>query len=298
MHSLTEQIYMRLVRWLDSSEFCQRLISRLLIQSPVVEGKIYPFAEADEAWWAERGPVLSDGAAPDEYPVPPRELWERYGMEPREYLETGKQHTERMLKILSAAGFSMEKAERVMDFGCSAGRMVRWLIPYAKSREIWGVDVASKPVHWAMLNLSPPLHFAVNTTVPHLPFEGGTFDMIYCGSVFTHISDLADSWFLELRRVLKSGGYLYLTIHDRHTVDLLFGRDSKYRVAQALRRLDERIGMRKLNYAKFVFAKSPKNTQVYYELEWLRAHWGRWMELVSVTEEAYGFQTALVFRKR
>ena len=298
MHSVTEQIYLRLARWLDSSEFCQRLVSRLLIHSPVVEGKIYPFTDSEEAWWADRGPVVPESARPDEYPVPPRELWERYGTEPREYLETGERHTADMLKILGTAGFSLEKSERILDFGCSAGRMIRWLIPFAKEREIWGLDVASKPVHWAMLNLAPPLHFAVNTTVPHLPFDGESFDMAYCGSVFTHISDLADVWFLELRRILKRGGYLYATIHDRHTVDLLFGRDSEYRVAKALQTLDVKIGMRRMNYAKFVFARSPKNTQVYYDLEWLRAHWGRWMELVSVTEEAYGFQTALVFRKQ
>jgi ubiquinone/menaquinone biosynthesis C-methylase UbiE len=48
----------------------------------------------------------------------------------------------------------------------------------------------------------------VNTILPHLPFEDRSFDVVYAGSVFTHIDDLAQTWFLELRRVLHAGGML------------------------------------------------------------------------------------------
>jgi SAM-dependent methyltransferase len=66
--------------------------------------------------------------------------------------------------------------------------------------------------------------FATGTTAPHVPFEDRTFDLIYCGSVFTHISELAEAWLLELRRILRPGGYVYVTIHTRHTIDLLLTR--------------------------------------------------------------------------
>jgi len=45
-----------------------------------------------------------------------------------------------------------------------------------------------------------------------LPFEDSSFDLVYCGSVFTHVSDLADAWFLELRRILRKGGYAYINL--------------------------------------------------------------------------------------
>ena len=60
----------------------------------------------------------------------------------------------------------------------------------------------------------------VNTILPYLPFEDRYFDVIYAGSVFTHIDDFAQTWFLELRRVLRAGGTLYVTIHDRHSIQL------------------------------------------------------------------------------
>ena len=50
------------------------------------------------------------------------------------------------------------------------------------------------------------MNFATVTTAPHLPFADGYFDFAYCSSVFTHISDLADAWLLELRRIVRSGG--------------------------------------------------------------------------------------------
>jgi ubiquinone/menaquinone biosynthesis C-methylase UbiE len=63
--------------------------------------------------------------------------------------------------------------------------------------------------------------FANTTTLPHVPYEDNYFDLIYAGSVFTHIADLADAWLLELKRILRPGGMLYVTVHDDHTLEVL-----------------------------------------------------------------------------
>ena len=73
-------------------------------------------------------------------------------------------------------------------------------------------------------NLTPEFHFITNTTEPHLPFEDKHFDLVYCGSVFTHIMDLPDAWFLELRRVVKRGGLLYITVNDKHSAEVIFAK--------------------------------------------------------------------------
>jgi ubiquinone/menaquinone biosynthesis C-methylase UbiE len=104
-----------------------------------------------------------------------------------------------------------------------------------------------------------PLHFVTTTTAPHLPFEDDYFDLVYCGSVFTHISDLADAWLLEIRRILRTGAYAYITIHDNKSVRLL---------------------------------------QVFYNLDYLVGHWSPFMEVRSVTEAAHDYQAVLVLRKR
>jgi SAM-dependent methyltransferase len=46
---------------------------------------------------------------------------------------------------------------------------------------------------------------------------------VYCGSLFTHIDDLAEAWFAELHRVLRPGGRLYFSINDQHAVRIFEG---------------------------------------------------------------------------
>ena len=94
--------------------------------------------------------------------------------------------------------------------------MLRWLHDVSDSCEIWGTEIRFRAGSLGVKQyLSPPFHFATTTTSPHLPFEDRYFGLIYAGSVFTHIDDLADAWFLELRRALRPGGRLFITVHDR-----------------------------------------------------------------------------------
>jgi FkbM family methyltransferase len=99
--------------------------------------------------------------------------------------------------------------------------LIRWLGDFATAGEVWGVDISATHIHWCNRHLAPPFRFAVTTLVPTLPFPDRHFDLIYAGSVFTHVEDLADAWLLELKRLLKPGGVGFLTYHDDSTVELL-----------------------------------------------------------------------------
>ena len=123
-----------------------------------------------------------------------------------------------MIRALEQNGFSIGSAKRILEFGCAAGRMIRHLPEIAPNAELWGVDQNAERIRWCIENLTPAIHFATTTMVPHLPFEDRYFDLIFCGSVFTHIEDIQESWLLELGRVLRPSGKLYITIHDEHTV--------------------------------------------------------------------------------
>src|SRR5215510_255837 len=161
----------------------------------------------------------SDPAA--ELPVPPPELWLGYGRSTEEYLAFGRTNVRVMLDLLQTSGASLESGTRVLDFGCAAGRMIRWLAEFSGRCEVWGSDISAEHIVWCTQHLDPPFHFLVNTLLPHLPFEDRYFDVVYAGSVFTHIDDLAKTWLVELRRVLRARGKLYVTIHDRHSIHLL-----------------------------------------------------------------------------
>jgi hypothetical protein len=49
------------------------------------------------------------------------------------------------------------------------------------------------------------------------------------------MAELRDAWLLELRRVLVPGGKLYVTIHDRHSLDLMLA----FREGERFRALTE-----------------------------------------------------------
>jgi SAM-dependent methyltransferase len=126
-------------------------------------------------------------------PVPPKDLWAGYGDTEEQYLTWGREDVSAMLNALKKAGASPELFTKVLDLGCASGRMLRFYPNQSDSSELWGVDVSAPMISWCQLHFPRPFLFATTTTFPHLPFEDNYFDLVYASSVFTHISDLADS---------------------------------------------------------------------------------------------------------
>jgi SAM-dependent methyltransferase len=271
-----------------------------IVSNPYVAAKYFPLQEGRSYYIL---PNSRDEAAPsnaDELPIPPAELWEGWGPTSEDYLSSGRSDVQSMLRILTQAGAKPDELLRILDVGCASARMMRFL-PYQPQRsEIWGVDIKAKHIAWCQQHLSPPFCFALTTTMPHLPFEDNYFDLVYCGSVFTHISELADAWFLELRRVLRVGGYAYLTIHDRNTVQILLGR---YRnrpdhapLINALLELDQHTSVLSSDYASFAIGTEPR-TMVFYDANYLVRKWSRYATVLSITPEAMDYQAAVLVQK-
>ena len=232
-------------------------------------------------------------------PVPPRDLWVGYAETENDYLSAGQSDVDRMLDILRQSSGSTLSLARVLDLGCAAGRMLRFL-PRDDTSEHWGLDISAAHITWCQQYLSPPMLFAVNTTCPHLPFEDNYFDLLYCGSVFTHISELTEAWLLEVRRVLQPGGYAYLTIHTRHTLDLMLtsyrDRPSYKSVTEIVAQAETTHRLRSSPWSSIIIGVDPIS-QVFHDVNHLRSRWGRIMSVLDVVEEAHDYQAAVVLRK-
>jgi SAM-dependent methyltransferase len=250
----------------------------------------------------------------DALPIPPRPLWLGYGNDFGDkgkewYVTKGKRDVDRMLEIAAASDFSLTPGSRILEMGCAAGRMIRHLKRFSDFCEIWGVDIDSTLVNWCKGNLSPPFRFATTTTIPHLPFADSYFDLIYTGSVFTHIDDLAEAWLLELRRILSPQGRLYITIHDRHTIKLLddgyfydktgYFTDKNNKEVQLTTILnsDPTYNREKNNFGMLVIGRDHAS-QVFYDIDYFRKMASSMYDVISITEEAYGHQTAVMLRKK
>jgi len=136
--------------------------------------------------------------------------------------------------LLPGHGLPVAEAERMLDFGCGCGRVIRHWSALA-GPEIHGSDYNRRLVRWCESNL-PFAEFAANELAPPLSFESDFFDLVYAISVFTHLpKELEHAWIDELGRVLKPGGLLFLTTHGDAYVDRLEAEErERYRAGQAV----------------------------------------------------------------
>lgn len=247
-------------------------------------------------------------------PVPPQiPFWANYCTTIESWLQSGKDDTEAMRRILHASNFEIEEAERILELGVAGGRLIRHLHDLTPKTEIWGVDLWASAVRWCQEHLAPPFHFATTTVVPSLPFADHTFDLVYAGSVFTHLDDLAEAWLLELRRVLKHGGRLYFTINDRNAANIFEGAGSPEDRARYIERVQGDQGWQDwINYlhrtpqyieflkgtAKMISMSRPEICHVLWDVDYLKSRAGPGWEWCSVTPEAYGHQTGVLLRRQ
>jgi SAM-dependent methyltransferase len=276
-----------------------RRLDSQAIANPWVHGTLIPIrGDRRDGLFVHEGEATPPGEG--ELPIPPPELLAGYTE--AEYLRTGAQDVETMLEVLREAGVSVDDVRRVLELGSGSARMLR-AFPRAPGSELWGVDLVSEQVLWCQDQLTPALRFATVTTVPHLPFEDGSFDLAYCGSVFTHIRELADAWLLELRRVVRPGGHIYVTIHDKHSVKLLLGDPHRFPdvpwfgdFAALMRDIDRRASISTRDWRLFWQGWDPYS-QVFYDVDYVVRRWSAYCRVVAVREEAYQYQTALVLQK-
>lgn len=277
-----------------------RDLETLLMSTSNLAGLYYPEARSD-AGFALYGMPPEAAALPLPQRVPPTALRHYYGYKDGAwhddlYLSSGRADVRNMKAILAEDGFDTH-AKRILEFGCSAGRMLRHLEPEAQTGEVWGADLHAPAIHWAQAHLSPPFHFLTNTTQPHLPFEDRHFDLIFAGSVWTHIGELGDAWLLEMRRLLKPGGRLYITISDQDTLAEVARTAPAHPSNDHVAALDTETGMLSRDWTAFVTRSTPWLQRCVYQREAWVARVGAWMDVRIVRPGAYGWQTGILLAK-
>lgn len=269
------------------------LTQKTLMNNPYLVGKFFPY-KPDQTFYFLLSPK-DDSRECSEFPIPPEHLRTVSSGETSDiFLTSGKNCVNKMQDILGVSGFLFKPGVRVLDFGCGAGRIIRWLDDAAEQCEVWGADLSADHIIWLQQHFSPPFKFVTVTAAPHLPFEDNYFDLIYCFSVFTHIDDLADAWLLELKRILKRGGRLYITIQDKHSLKQY--KNQNWWLAELVRAYDRREMISDRDFLMFTIGRGHLS-HVFYDIDYLQHHWGSILDVVSVTQDAYGDQTAILLEK-
>lgn len=152
--------------------------------------------------------------APDGQPIPPSRLiylvsgaydidW---------FLTLGERGAHAIRETLARNGVAIESMGSLLDFGCGCGRVIRYFSNLTGAA-IHGSDYNERLVEWCSVNLKFAT-FRPNQLEPPLSYDAATFDFVYSLSVFTHWGEnLQLAWMKEMRRIIRPGGYLLMTIH-------------------------------------------------------------------------------------
>jgi SAM-dependent methyltransferase len=116
-------------------------------------------------------------------------------------------------------GKPLDSCERILDFGCGWGRIIRFFLKDCTVGTLWGVDQAADVIEICK-QTNPWCNFELIDPYPPTPFSHDAFDLIYCYSVFSHLSeDLQLKLVAEFQRILKPNGLLIATTRDRSFID-------------------------------------------------------------------------------
>jgi SAM-dependent methyltransferase len=222
------------------------------------------------------------------HPYPPFELASRvrpldeFSDPIAAYEEMGAQTKQALLGLLPD-GWSFED-NRVLDFGCGAGRTLRHFLAEADVAELWGADQDAASIDWIQANLSPPLNAWRCSHGPPIGLPLGSFDLIWAISVFTHLTVGSIPWLLELHRLLKDDGLLIATYYGRWNSDFLAEEPWE----------EDRVGMNVLHHNVDWDHGGPV---VLMSEWWVREHWGRAFEVIEIAPQIDNMSWALLRKK-
>jgi SAM-dependent methyltransferase len=152
----------------------------------------------------------------------------RPGQDDREFVESGAEVVESMLRELVRLPPAPASERRALEIGCGPGRLM--LPMSAHFGSIDGIDVSPRMAALARERLRDLPHARVHVTAGDglAIFGDNAFDFIYSYAVFQHIPEPAVvlNYLRESRRVLKPGGVLCCQLRGAPPLVSEMGRES------------------------------------------------------------------------
>lgn len=201
------------------------------VEVPVVSGSSILQLEAIEEggeWccFTEREIVRPSTTAIDDVPLPPHRLMFAVAGhdDDDEFRRSRISGPKQMLEDLAVAGIDCTQIVDILDFGCGCGRFLAgWLVLQTPMR-LYGCDYNPELVRWCNAKL-PGVSVEENQLGKALPYAPHSFDLVYLISVMTHLTLREQQQLVsEFRRVVRPGGYVYVTFHGESFYEQLIAR--------------------------------------------------------------------------
>jgi SAM-dependent methyltransferase len=144
-------------------------------------------------------------------PLPPAKLTQRaIWTDPRTFDKWGYALKRKFDAALAAYLPGPHGNHRILDWGCGAGRMAKYLT------EEWaytGIDIDKEAIAWCAANI-PGGEFRLQSLEPHTEFSSNSFDAAIGISIFTHLREEDQlAWLGELSRVVRPTGVVAVSVN-------------------------------------------------------------------------------------
>jgi SAM-dependent methyltransferase len=207
--------------------------------------------------------------------------------------------------IAATTGRPLASFRSWLDFGVGVGRLARMFKGF--TGHYVGVDIDPRNVGWLREHL--PWVQAIRTMPGRpLPFAAGRFDMIVSISVFSHLNEPEQAFYLaELNRVAGPDAHIAITVHGERALERAMG-DRAVLELLGISPTDlerARVALETGSGFHFVRQLGHLTTDDYdYGItfmarRWIDAVWSEWYTIVDVIPGAiHDFQDLVVLRRR
>ena len=208
------------------------------------------------------------------------------------------------LKVMELIERQQLEVERMLDFGCASGRVLRHFAAQTDIGEIWGSDINARHIRWLCENLPRNVKPIANHSIPQLPIADHYFDLITSFSVFTHIDTFELCWLAELKRILKPGGIAYITVHNEDTWRQLRSdsENKNNRLIQAMIEIDPESKQKlaeEMPNGKTVYRftnHGPYRAHVFHSNSYIENVWGRFFNVEDILPCHHARQSVVLMR--
>lgn len=140
--------------------------------------------------------------------------------EEEHYFNVGFSCMEIILNTLRSENINTGEIKTILDFPCGYGRELRFMKAYFPEAVIYGCELPEEKLKYVRDN------FAAETFASKRDFQkinvDKKFDLIWCGSLFTHISARRFRKLLSFfNDHLTENGLLFFTTHGRYSAKIL-----------------------------------------------------------------------------
>lgn len=184
-------------------------------------------------------------------------------------------------RALAAADRRIDDFTSILDFGCGCGRSIFAVARTVPDADLHGADIDAEAIAWLREHHPDLATYEVCPSMPPMPYDDDTFDLVFGISVLTHLpEDMQFAWLEELARVTAPGGYVILTTHGEHHYLSLS--------AEERATLDEHGFLyRRCGYGESIDLPEFYET-AYHSHDYIRRTWSRHFEVVDVRPPAPG----------